>query len=220
MSSKTYPNLQTETRLFQNHRFIIGVDEVGRGAIAGPTAVGLSLLDSSASNLGRWPVTLRDSKAMTALARERVFPDLEHYLTSYSVGYASNVEIDEHGIVQSLRLAFSRAFANWDQLLRSRIAAEGVIILLDGTSNWIGASSAGIEVATQVKADRDSVAVASAAVLAKVTRDALMSELALEYPRYGLEANKGYASASHVAALRQFGPSSIHRVSWLGKILG
>jgi ribonuclease HII len=103
--------------------------------------------------------------------------------------------------------------------LRADLAAFGTVILLDGSQNWLGKQAAGLEVDLQVKADTTCVSVAAAAVLAKVKRDCLMEAMDLEYPEYGLKGHKGYASAKHIEALRTHGPSPIHRVTWLTRIL-
>lgn len=223
MSSKTYPTLQTESRLFgSSNRFVIGVDEVGRGAIAGPVAVGLSLIDRESKNLSSWPEKLQDSKLMSEKSREEIFPEIINWVFGSAVGYASNSEIDEMGISAALALAFSRGFAELtaDAALRSEIAKSQAIILLDGSQNWLGGKTSGLEVALQVAADTNCVSVAAASVIAKVQRDALMRNLAGQYPEYGLDGHKGYASKAHISALKTHGPSSIHRISWLTRILG
>jgi ribonuclease HII len=106
-----------------------------------------------------------------------------------------------------------------DAKTRKSIAEDGAVILLDGSQNWLGKVSYGLDVQVQVKADTKCVSVAAAAVLAKVTRDSLMQELDTQNPGYGLAGHKGYASAAHIAALRAFGPTDIHRVTWLTRIL-
>lgn len=127
---------------------------------------------------------------------------------------SSAEEIDKIGISKSLALAAERAI---EQLT---IDAPNARMLLDGSHNWLGNRSYGVPVAVRPKADRDCVSVAAASVLAKVTRDRLMQQLAAEVPGYGLEGHKGYASEAHMAAVRALGPSKLHRVTWLGKILG
>jgi ribonuclease HII len=222
MSSKTFPTLQTESRLFERgNRFVIGIDEVGRGAIAGPVAVGVSLIDKLNPDLNSWPPKLQDSKLMTAKARAEIETPLETWIESYRVGYSSNQEIDEVGISEALRLAASRALSEllMASSLRSKIATEGAVILLDGSQNWLGKQAAGLEVDLQVKADASCVSVAAAAVLAKVKRDGLMEEQDENYPEYGFAGHKGYASAKHIEAIRTHGPSAIHRVTWLTRIL-
>ena len=221
MSSKTYPTLETETRIFERgNRFVIGIDEVGRGAIAGPVAVGLSLIDKLDPSLHSWPEKLQDSKLMTPKSRAEIAFPLSDWVSGHAVGYASNTEIDQSGISEALRMAASRAL---EELLsdtsRKDIAEHGAVILLDGSQNWLGTIAAGLEVNLQVKADTSCVSVAAAAVLAKVSRDSLMEKLDLEYPEYGLAAHKGYASGAHISALSSHGPSAIHRVTWLTRIL-
>lgn len=222
MSSKTYPTLQTESKLFdRGNRFVIGIDEVGRGAIAGPVAVGVSLIDKQNPNLNFWPEKLQDSKLMTPKSRAEIADPLEEWVENYSVGYSSNLEIDEFGISEALRLAASRALSELlaRGSLRADLVAFGTVILLDGSQNWLGKQAAGLEVDLQVKADTTCVSVAAAAVLAKVKRDGLMQAHDLDYPEYGLGGHKGYASAKHIEALRTHGPSPIHRLTWLTRIL-
>ena len=222
MSLKTFPTLETETRLFsRGFRFVIGIDEVGRGAIAGPVAVGLTLLDAKTQNPSPWPEKLQDSKLMTPKARDSVYLELMDWIPFHAVGMASNQEIDAVGINQSLALAAGRGLAELTKSaeLRALMASEGAVILLDGSYNWLGSQSAGIEVSTQVKADVSCVCVAAAAVIAKVERDRLMKDLAESHPSYGFESNRGYAAAKHIAALRTIGPSAIHRLTWLTRIL-
>jgi ribonuclease HII len=222
MSSKPFPSLDSERRIFERgNRFVIGIDEVGRGAIAGPVAVGVSLIDKTNPALEAWPQKLQDSKLMTAKSRSEIHEPLAKWVSSYAVGFSTNTEIDELGISEALRLAAGRALEELfnDATFRKLIAEEGAVILLDGSQNWLGKVSYGLDVQVQVKADTNCVSVAAAAVLAKVTRDSLMQELDQQNLGYGLAGHKGYASAAHIAALRNLGPSAIHRVTWLTRIL-
>ena len=222
MSTKTYPTLQTESRLFERgNRFVIGIDEVGRGAIAGPVAVGLSLIDKLNPSLSAWPEKLQDSKLMTPKSRAEITEPLETWVDGFAIGYSSNEEIDKSGISEALRSAASRALTELlaSGSMRSKLASEGAVILLDGSQNWLGKQAAGLEVDLQVKADTTCVSVAAAAVLAKVKRDALMEAFDSTYPEYGFAGHKGYASAAHIQALKTHGPSAIHRLTWLTRIL-
>ena len=222
MSTKTYPTLQTESKLFERgNRFVIGIDEVGRGAIAGPVAVGLSLIDKLNPALNSWPEKLQDSKLMTPKSRAEIAQPLETWVEGYAVGYSSNEEIDEQGISESLRMAASRALTDLLSVgsMRSKLATDGAVILLDGSQNWLGKQAAGLEVDLQVKADTTCVSVAAAAVLAKVKRDAVMEQHDGSYPEYGFGGHKGYASAAHIQALKTHGPCAIHRLTWLTRIL-
>lgn len=223
MSSKTYPTLLTETKLFASgNRFVIGIDEVGRGAIAGPVAVGVVLLDSRNQSLSAWPNGLMDSKLMTPKTREQIYDELASWVDSFAVGMATNQEIDELGISESLKLAAARGLSRLTESaeLRKQLASEGAAVLLDGSHNWLGEKAAGLSVQTQVKADTACVSVAAASVLAKVERDRLMLEIDASHEGFGLASNKGYASSSHISALKARGPSPIHRRTWLGRILG
>ncbi|MFM1995236.1 MAG: hypothetical protein RLZZ610_753 [Actinomycetota bacterium] len=222
MSLKTFPSLLTESRLFERgNRFVIGIDEVGRGAIAGPVAVGVSVLDKQNPNLKNWPEKLQDSKLMTPKSRTEITAELESWVDGYAIGYSSNQEIDQSGISEALRTAASRALSELfeSDSLRSEFASDGAVILLDGSQNWLGKQAAGLEVDLQVKADTSCVSVAAAAVLAKVKRDGVMQQHDETYPEYGFAGHKGYASAAHIQALKTHGPSAIHRLTWLTRIL-
>jgi ribonuclease HII len=223
MSSKTsqLPSLSFENSFFETGtRFVIGIDEVGRGSIAGPVAVGVCLLDKQ-RDLSSWPVKLKDSKLITEKTREEIFPLVSSWVSGWAVGMATVEEIETKGIVESLSLAGSRALEQLtrDPALREAIAKDGVMLILDGSHNWLGTKAMGMPVTVKTKADRDCVSVACASVLAKVTRDKLMLEIHDQHPMFGLASNKGYASESHISALREHGPSPVHRVSWLTKIL-
>ncbi len=211
MSSKTFPNLSLEQTLFDSGaKFVLGIDEVGRGSVAGPVGVGVTVL--SPANLSEpWPAKLRDSKLISEKVREELFALTAGWVTQWAVGMASAKEIDDYGIVWALEVSAKRAI---DQL---EIEFDSVMAILDGSHNWL--ARAPFHVHVQPKADRDCASVAAASVLAKVTRDRLMVDLAESVPGYGFEGHKGYASAGHIAAIRDLGPSSEHRVTWLTRIL-
>lgn len=220
MSSKPFPTTEVE-RSLSSSRYIIGIDEVGRGAIAGPVAVGAFVLDLNRLDEWQVPAKLQDSKLMTEKNREAVFEELSILEPGYAVGYSSATDIDRDGIVVSLAQAAVRALEQLreKQEIGAAITSGEVHILLDGTHNWLDSVVSRIPITVQAKADRDCVSVAAAACLAKVTRDRLMVQLANDYPNYLLDGHKGYASAAHIDAVRKFGPSEVHRVSWLTKIL-
>jgi ribonuclease HII len=216
------PSLDIERALAREHgvRFVIGVDEVGRGSIAGPVAVGAALIDLESA--ADWPSELRDSKLMSEKARERNFPLVQDWVIASGVGMTPASRIETDGIVRSLELAGGVAIGELLSALsvdRAALATEGCLVLLDGSHNWLGGSAFGLKVVTKTKADRDCVAVACASVLAKVERDRLMIALDEQLPQFGFAGNKGYASAGHIDALRAVGPSAEHRLSWLTKIL-
>lgn len=204
----TFPTLEVERDLLSRFKHVIGVDEVGRGAIAGPVAVGVALVSSD--QLETLPKSVRDSKLIAESKRDFVAQEVSGW-TRTSVGMVSAQEIDLIGITRALARAAVRALESFD-------LADSVI-LLDGNSNWLQGEQLSAEVVIRTKADRDCGSVAAASVAAKVLRDRQMRQLHQEFPVFGWESNKGYAAAEHIEALRAHGPSVYHRVSWLGKIL-
>jgi ribonuclease HII len=199
------------------------MDEVGRGAIAGPVAVGVAIIDSQAPTIETpWPANLRDSKLLSEKARNEIVEPVKAWVAGHAVGMASAAEIDRLGIIQALAASGARALEILlaDAKLRQAIAEGGAVIILDGSHNWLGSKASGIEVRVRTKADRDCVSVAAASVISKVERDNLMVGLSQDFGYYGFEGHKGYASASHIEAIREFGPSTQHRHTWLTKILG
>ncbi len=220
------PTLRLERRLLrEGAALVIGCDEVGRGAIAGPVGVGLSVYDGRA---GRIPDGLRDSKMLPEPKREALHPVVQRWSAHHAVGLASNEEIESIGIIAALGVAAMRAFAG---LLAEGVVFRDAVVLLDGSHDWLSAALNRAEpvargaaefgaaprptVTTRVKADRDCGSVAAASVLAKVHRDRVMIAADSEHPGYGWPGNKGYASAEHYAAIERIGPSALHRWSWL-----
>lgn len=209
------PTLDTETRLFaRGASVILSIDEVGRGAIAGPCGVGVAAYLPSLTSA---PEGIKDSKAISEKKRIALAPLVAAWLPASAVGFAEADEIDSLGITKSLALAGRRALDMTLETLETAGAdLSNPIILLDGSHNWLGAASGGIRVVTQVKGDRDCLSVAAASVLAKVERDALMDHLALSFPQYGWASNKGYGSAGHYQAIAEHGAvEGIHRKTWL-----
>lgn len=201
---------------------MIGVDEVGRGAIAGPVAVGVALVDREELTVkGAWPKKLCDSKLISEKIRNEIVEPVTSWVRASAVGMVSANHIDKHGIIDALAasgaLALGEIFE--DETLRQQIISDGAVVLLDGSHNWIGPKASGLKVLVRTKADRDCVSVAAASVIAKVARDNLMIALDQDVPGYGLAGHKGYASASHIQDLRRLGPSQHHRITWLTKIL-
>ncbi|OCI31293.1 ribonuclease HII [Oerskovia enterophila] len=205
-------------------RFVAGMDEVGRGALAGPVSVGVVVVDLTT---GAFPEGLTDSKMLTPAAREALLPAVRDWGLAWAVGHAGPAEIDAHGIVAALRLAGRRALA---QVRRSLGPVDAV--LLDGKHDWLTRPTVDLfeafdldpeddlealpdpAVRTLVKADLQCASVAAASVLAKCERDGLMTGLARQYPAYGWDGNKGYGAAVHVEALKAHGPTPQHRRSW------
>jgi ribonuclease HII len=179
---------------------IAGVDEVGRGAWAGPVSVGVALVDRK--SLDAFPPGVRDSKLLSPARREELFPLLESAVLEYAVGHATHAECDELGMTAAQRLAAERAFA------ALTVTPDRTII--DGKFDYTRRP----EALAVVGADRTSLVVAAASVLAKVTRDRMMIELSPSYPSFSFHANKGYPSPVHLDALATVGLTDIHRRSW------
>ena len=205
------PTLTLERRLLREHTLVIACDEVGRGALAGPVAVGAVAVDAARARR-RVPEGLRDSKLVAEHHRPAVAERAAAWVTTSAVGWSSAAEIDEVGIIRALGLAALRAIA---ELRGAGVVPEEAVVLLDGTHDYITpAGGAGLHVRPVVKADRDCASAAAASVLAKVARDDLMVGLHDDEPVYQWVRNKGYASAEHRAAIRSHGLSAHHRASW------
>ncbi len=211
MTPSAIPNLKAERELFDGGApMVLACDEVGRGALAGPVAVGLVLIDAS---VRRMPAGLRDSKLMTEPRREAMAPRAAAWVRGWAVGEASAAEIDELGIMACLGLAGARAYA---ALTAAQEVALDAPLLLDGNYDWLSASiERRARVTTRIKADRDCASVAAASVIAKVHRDRGMRVSHEDFPVYGWDENKGYSSRGHFAALAEHGPSALHRHTWL-----
>ena len=184
-------------------KIICGVDEAGRGPLAGPVCAAAVILPPHLEIPG-----LTDSKKLTDKKRRELFPIIKEQALAYGIGLASEAEIDEINILQATFLAMQRAL---DQL-----EIKPDLALIDGNRE----KDFGLSVKTVVKGDSLSMNIAAASILAKVTRDDLMVELAETYPQYGFEIHKGYGTKAHYAALTEHGPSPIHRMTFLKKFYG
>lgn len=198
------PTLAVEREMFAaGARFVAGVDEVGRGALAGPVTIGVVCLDATVNGV---PDGLRDSKLMTPKRREAMEDTVKQWCRGWSLGEASAAEIDRIGIMGALSLAASRAL--------SALEVVPDWVILDGTVSFVLEEPGGPRIVTRAKADRDCASVAAASVIAKVSRDRLMSDLHAEHPAYGWDGNKGYGAAVHTDAIRKHGLTDLHRRSW------
>lgn len=205
------PRLTLERRLLKEWPIVIACDEVGRGALAGPVAVGASVV-TPADARRRVPQGLRDSKLVPEPKRADVASRAAKWVSVSAVGWASSAEIDEIGIMRALGLATIRALAD---LRAHGVVPEEAIVLLDGNYDYITpAGASGLTVRPVIKADRDCASAAAASVIAKVARDTLMTGLHDELPAYNWASNKGYASPDHREAIRAHGISRHHRASW------
>lgn len=205
------PRLTLERKLLQEFDLIISLDEVGRGALAGPVVVGSAVMDA-ASARRRVPEGLRDSKLITEKRRPDVAARAAAWVPASGTGWASAVEVDECGIMHALGIAASRAI---DAVVAQGASTERTLVLLDGNYDYVSrVHPTPIHVRSVVKGDRDCASIAAASVIAKVARDTRMAELHEDHPVYQWDRNKGYASASHRAAIRESGLSPHHRASW------
>jgi ribonuclease HII len=222
------PTLRLERTLLRGGvRHLAACDEVGRGALSGPVTIGIVVISSSTRSA---PQGVRDSKLLTPEARQRLVPRIQRWAACWAVGHATPAEIDEFGIICALRLAGHRALG--------QLTVTPDQILLDGNHDYLtppaqdalfgtpesalleGSLSPAIDlvetppVLTRIKADLTCAAVAAASILAKTTRDGLMTELDAEHPEYCWAENKGYSAPAHIDALARFGPTVHHRRSW------
>jgi ribonuclease HII len=206
------PDLSEERGLWaEGHRWVAGLDEVGRGAWAGPVTVGVALMAPQVAE-DSMPAWLRDSKQLSEVRRESMFDSVGQWCAEWSIGHASAAECDRWGMRSALRAASQRALAGL-HCVPDAILVDGPLDLLGGGGE---AGQPGFFGAVRpiTGGDARCASVAAASVLAKVVRDRLMRDDAPHFPAYGFERNKGYPSSLHQTALRGYGLSSIHRRSW------
>lgn len=197
-----FPDLRLENRLWQSGlRFVAGMDEAGRGALAGPVTVGAVILPAD-PHLSRTLRGVRDSKQMTPLARDRAAACIKEIARAWSLGWASAGEIDALGIAAAARLAAERALA--------ALTAVPDHLLTDFRLN----PDTDIPLTSLVKGDQHCLTIAAASILAKTARDAHMLELEAAFPGYGFARHKGYGTAGHRAAMARLGRSAEHRRSF------
>lgn len=195
---------QIEEELFEKGFAIVcGVDEAGRGPLAGPVCAAAVILPAHLEIPG-----LDDSKKLTDKRRRELFPIIQEQALAYGIGIASHEEIDQINILQATFLAMERALA--------QLTIRPDIALIDGNRE----KDFGLPVQTVVKGDSRSANIAAASILAKVTRDVIMEEIAVEYPQYGFDIHKGYGTKAHYEALRTYGHCPIHRMTFLKKFYG
>lgn len=182
---------------------ICGVDEAGRGPLAGPVYAAAVILPDHVEIPG-----LDDSKKLTDKRRRELMPIIKEQAIAYGIGVATEQEIDEINILQATFLAMERAIA--------QLEGKADFALIDGNRE----KDFGLPVMTVVKGDSRSANIAAASVLAKVSRDDYMDEMAKQYPEYGFEIHKGYGTKAHYEALRTYGHCPLHRVTFLKKFYG
>ncbi len=207
------PNARLEKSLSaEGFETVAGLDEVGRGAWAGPVSVGVVVVPVGVTA----PRGIRDSKLLTEERREELFPAITRWCMAWAVGHAAPVECDRLGMTAALRLAARRALGE--------LAPAPQIVAMDGPFDYISdpvdaapgqvSATALPQVRTVVKGDLTCVSIAAASIVAKVTRDRLMRSMSASFPGFDFDRNKGYPSPVHRTALAGFGLTSLHRRSW------
>ena len=184
-------------------QLICGVDEAGRGPLAGPVCAAAVILPKDLEIPG-----LNDSKKLSDKRRRELFPVIKDQAIAYAIAFADHKEIDEINILQATYLAMERAIR--------QLSVQPELALIDGNR----AKDFGVPVETVIHGDSLSASIAAASILAKVTRDDYMLQMAQEYPQYGFEIHKGYGTKAHYEALTKHGPCPIHRMTFLKKLYG
>ena len=187
----------------QGLQFVCGVDEAGRGPLAGPVCAAAVILPQHIKIPG-----LNDSKKLTDKRRRELMPIIKEKAIAYGIAFADEKEIDDINILQATFLAMERAV--------SALSVKPEILLIDGNRE----KDFKIPVETIVKGDSRSASIAAASVLAKVTRDDYLLQMAQQYPEYGFDIHKGYGTKAHYAAIEKHGPCPIHRITFLKKFYG
>jgi ribonuclease HII len=200
-SKKRAPTRAIEKEMWaRGHQTVVGIDEVGRGAWAGPLMVGAAILPRDTRVNG-----IRDSKLLSEREREALFDKIAGWCVSWSVGGASQEECDRLGMSAAQKLATRRAIEG--------LSIVPDVAVTDGKWDFVSPSVANVELA--VKADLHCLSVAAASILAKVVRDRQMRAMSESYPHWSFDTNKGYPCPVHKAAIKGYGPSAIHRRSWV-----
>jgi ribonuclease HII len=193
------PDLSVERQLWEDGKsVVVGMDEVGRGAWAGPLTVGAAVVPKD-----RRIYKVRDSKMLTEYERESLFDRIAEWCEAWAIGHASPAECDDLGMSDAQRLAAKRALA--------KLGVEPDQVLIDGMWDFVGNG----KTRKLVRGDAVCLSISAASILAKVTRDRIMRTLAPDYPWFAFDGNKGYPDPKHRAALAWYGPSAIHRQSWV-----
>ncbi|MEW6654130.1 MAG: ribonuclease HII [Bacteroidota bacterium] len=188
--------------LSKRKTFLAGVDEAGRGPLAGPVVASAVMFDADVFN-----ESVNDSKKISEVKRESLYNWIIENCISYGIGIVAHQEIDEINILHASLKAMKLAVVE--------LNPQPEIILIDGNKSFIHNT----ETKPVVKGDSKSFSIAAASILAKVTRDRMMRASAAKFPHYGWERNKGYATKEHIAAIKKFGAAELHRTTFLGNIL-
>ncbi|MCQ2752276.1 MAG: ribonuclease HII [Coriobacteriales bacterium] len=201
--------LYKEMSSFSINGAVIGLDEVGRGCVAGPLCIGAVVLPSSPQIVG-----LDDSKKISAKNRELLAKEIKTTAIAYSTVFVSNQVIDNEGMAFALRLAFSNALRACEKKLKEETGQCASVVLIDGNRLEIDNREINI-----LQGDTKVACISAASIIAKVTRDAYMVDQSQNYPNYSFEKHKGYGTAQHLEAIKEFGICDLHRRSFLSKYI-
>lgn len=192
------PGREFEAELWASgHSVVVGMDEVGRGAWAGPLSVAAVVIPKD-----RRVYKIRDSKQLTEPEREALFGRIVDWVEAWAVGHVTAAECDELGMSAAQRIGASRVLEG--------LALDADHVLVDGPWDFVGT----VDTTTIVRGDTISLSIAAASIIAKVTRDRMMRKMSVDLPWYAFESNKGYPCPRHRAALHLLGPSTVHRRTW------
>ena len=204
-----------EMKLFDQQQsggcqFIAGVDEVGRGPLAGPVIAAAVILPQDFDVPG-----IDDSKKLTEKKREALFPVIKEHALAYGIGMADHKRIDEINILEATKEAMAQAIENAGEMLKEKCGEEIQHVLFDAMK----IEAVKLPQSSVIKGDAKSLSIAAASVIAKVTRDRMMVDVAETYPHYAFEKNKGYGTKAHYEGLEKAGPCEIHRMTFLKNFL-
>ena len=186
-------------------KLIAGVDEAGRGCLAGPVVAAAVVFFKNQTIDG-----LRDSKRLSAKKREQLFQIIKYESQEYSIGLANHLEVDQYNILKATMLAMQRAI--------DKLHQNDIQVLIDGPYCPVIRSNMSLRLEPKIGGDSLFPSVSAASVLAKVTRDQFMEQMHKKYPQYRFDKNKGYPTQEHLSAIKQFGPTPIHRMTFKPKI--
>ena len=205
--------MQEYERKYAMYPVVCGIDEVGRGPLAGPVVAAAVVLPENCDIL-----YINDSKKLSAAKREELFEEIVAKAKAFGIGMASHSRIDEINILQAtyeaMRQAIMNLSVNKERTIRPDVLLNDAVTI-PGVDELFPAGETKILQVPIIKGDAKSASIAAASILAKVTRDRMMEQLSETYPEYGFASNKGYGSAEHIQALKEYGPCPIHRKSFI-----